>query len=112
MLPGLGAFAWLCYGTLTSELPGRAVYFLALLVGLALGVWGMVNAYIPTIPENWNTSFLVGWFLISASLWLIATSVIAALCLFVLRTAHANGARQMIEPNNALKEGTPTSGAP
>ncbi|MDZ4076775.1 MULTISPECIES: hypothetical protein [Hydrocarboniphaga] len=89
VLPGLGVFAWLSYRTLTGPLPDRALYLVALLAGLMLGVSGMVSAYRPDIPENWNTSFLVGWFLMSASFWLIVATGIALLCIFVLRKFDA-----------------------
>ncbi|WP_428380972.1 hypothetical protein [Nevskia ramosa] len=85
VLPGFGAFLWCSYKILTTALPDRAAYFLALLIGLGLGVRGMVNAYLPSIPENWNTSFLVGWFLMSASFWLIVATALAAVVVPVLR---------------------------
>ena len=83
VIPGAYSFARLCYLALVAPLFERCVYLVALLGGLGLGVRGMVSAYIPSIPENWNASFLVGWFLMSASFWLIAAHMTARLTLLL-----------------------------
>jgi hypothetical protein len=71
VIPGIYLFCRLCYLVLTASHPERTIYFFALQVALALGVIGMLNSYRPSIPENFNTSFLLGWFMIKTSFWLI-----------------------------------------
>ena len=88
---GLALFGWLLFRIVAGLLPDRAVYLFALLLALGLGVRGMLNAYSPNIPENWNTSFLVGWFLTSASFWLIVTSAAGALLLLGFRRLRSKG---------------------
>jgi len=51
----------------------------------------MVTAYSPSIPENWNTSFLIGWFLTSASFWLVVTSCAGAILLLAIRWLRSEG---------------------
>jgi len=79
IFPGIAALGWLIYWSILGTLIERVAALFGLLFGLGLGVRGMVNAYLPSIPENWNTSFLVGRFLISASFWLIITAVFGAI---------------------------------
>ncbi|MES2489339.1 MAG: hypothetical protein V4607_06060 [Pseudomonadota bacterium] len=90
VLPGLFLFVRLAYKALTKSLPDSAVYLAALLGAVAFGLFGMVKAYNPDIPENWNTSFIVGWFLMSVSIGLIGASICAALVLYLWRKLRAN----------------------
>lgn len=90
VIPGFVIFCWLIYRVLSQPPLQRAVYLAALLIALALGVLGMVNAYRPDIPANWNPSFLLGWFLMSSSFWLIVTSVCAAASVAAIKTLSAN----------------------
>jgi|SRR6056297_309282 len=88
---GLALFGWLLFRIVAGSLPDRAVYLFALLAALGLGVRGMVTAYSPSIPENWNTSFLIGWFLTSASFWLVVTSCAGAILLLAIRWLRSEG---------------------
>jgi hypothetical protein len=86
-IPGIYLFCRLCYLVLTVSNPERAIYFIALQVALALGVIGMLNSFLPSIPENYNTSFLLGWFMIKTSFWLIILYPIAKLCVYLKHRA-------------------------
>jgi hypothetical protein len=90
-IPGIYLFVRLCYLTLVAKLPDRAVFFITLLLAIALGVNGMLNSYLPSIPENYNTSFLLGWFMIKTSLWLIVLYPVAKLCIFLMEKFQNKG---------------------
>lgn len=90
-LPGAYFLYRFCRLVLTTELPDRAIYFVFLLLALGLGVVGMVSSYLPTIPENYNSSFLRGWFMICASFWITVLYPISKLLIFLVNKLKAKG---------------------
>lgn len=85
VIPGLTAFGWLIYKIVFGSRTDAVICLLILLSGLGMGGRGMLNAYRPDFPENWNTSFLLGWFLMSSSFWLTVFSAAGALGLLLTR---------------------------
>ena len=83
LIPGIYLFFRLCYLVLTARNPERTIYFAALLIALALGVIGMLNSYLPDIPENYNGSFLLGWFMIKTSFWLMVIYPVVKLGIYL-----------------------------
>lgn len=88
VIPGLAALIWLVQKILFGVRIDAVVCLSALIAGLGLGVRGMVNSYRPDFPENWNTSFLMGWFLMSASFWLIVLASAGAIVLYLVRKLY------------------------
>lgn len=82
-IPGIYLFFRLCYLVVMATFPERAIYLFFLLLAIALGVRGMLNSYLPSIPGNYNTSFLLGWFMIKASFWLLILFPLARVCIFL-----------------------------
>lgn len=88
-LPGIYFLYRFCRLVITAELPDRAIYFAFLLLALGLGVVGMVNSYLPTIPENYNSSFLRSWFMICTSFWLTVLYPVSKLLVFLIAKLKA-----------------------